>query len=83
MMDLYVRLAKHLDKLSVAFPYTDSGLEIEILRSWFSPREAEIALQMKGFPEPVSIIAGRLEMPPEALGSILEEMSKKGLIFPE
>ncbi len=81
MMDLYVRLAKHLDKLSVAFPYTDSGLEIEILRSWFSPREAEIALQMKGFPEPVSIIAGRLEMPPEALGSILEEMSKKGLIF--
>lgn len=79
--NIYERLAKHLDTLPVPFPATESGVEIRILKRWFSPETAEIALAMNGYPESVSVIAKRLGREPEALAPILEEMSKKGLIF--
>jgi electron transport complex protein RnfB len=81
MEDVYARLAKHLDKLPVPFPETESGIEKRILARWFSPREAEIALAMTGLPEGVPAIAKRLEMEAEALAPVLEDMSKRGLIF--
>ena len=80
-MDLYEQLAEHLDKLPIAFPRTDSGVELKILRRWFSEEEAGIALKMSGKPEEAGAIAQRLGMAPEALSQVLERMFDKGLIF--
>jgi len=81
MEEVYARLAKHLDRLPIAYPQTESGIEIEILARWFSPREAEIALGMTGRPEPVEAIAARLKTDAETLAPVLEDMSKRGIIF--
>jgi Na+-translocating ferredoxin:NAD+ oxidoreductase subunit B len=81
MEDVYARLARHLDKLPIPYPATESGIEQRILARWFSPREAEIALAMTGLPEAVPAIAARLEMPADVLAPVLEDMSKRGLIF--
>jgi len=79
--NVYALLAKHLDRLPIAFPSTGSGIELKILERWFTREEAEIALAMRGLPEPVPVIAGRLKMDPETLSPILYHMSTKGLIF--
>lgn len=81
MNDVYSQLARHLDTLPVPFPETGTGIELEILKKWFSPRHAEIALKMTGVPEAVPDIAKRMEVSPETLAPVLEEMSRKGLIF--
>jgi ferredoxin len=81
MNDLYVRLAAHLDKLPIPFPSTENGIELKILRNWFAPQQAQIALKMNGFPEPAATIAKRLNMSSEDLEPVLAEMSRKGLIF--
>lgn len=79
--NVYARLAKHLDRLPVAFPRTESGIELRILERWFTKEEAEIALAMRSLPESVAVIAGRLKTDPEILSPILYRMSTKGLIF--
>jgi len=79
--NVYVRLAEHLDRLPVAFPRTESGIELRILERWFTREEAEIALAMRGLPEPVAVIADRLKADPITLSPILYRMSTKGLIF--
>ncbi len=81
MEEVYAKLAKHLDRLPVPYPATESGIELEILARWFSPREAEIALGMTGRPETVETIAARLKTDAEALAPVLEDMSRRGLIF--
>ena len=81
MPDVYENLAKHLDNLPTGFPATESGVELRILKRLFSPEEAEIATGLMMMPEPVAGIAARMEKDPETLAPILEDMSKKGLIF--
>ena len=81
MKDVYSRLAKHLDRLPIPYPETESGIEKKILARWFSEQEAEIALAMTQVPETVSAIAKRLNMEAEALAPILYSMSKRGMIF--
>ena len=81
MSDVYKRLAVHLDNLPGGFPATDSGVEIRILKRLFTPEEAEIALGLTLMLETPSAIAERLKMNEESLASMLETMSKKGLIF--
>jgi Na+-translocating ferredoxin:NAD+ oxidoreductase subunit B len=79
--DVYQNLAKHLDNLPTGFPSTESGVELRILKRLFSPEEAKIAVGMKMKQEPVSAIAGRLDMDEVKIAPLLEDMSKKGLIF--
>lgn len=81
MNDVYKRLAKHLDDLPAGFPATDSGVELKILKRFFSPEEAEIAMRLTMRPEPASTIAERLDMDPSEMEQALEKMSKKGLVF--
>nr|WP_320190590.1 4Fe-4S dicluster domain-containing protein [uncultured Desulfobacter sp.] len=81
MIDLYKKLALHLDKMPAGFPATDSGVEVKILKRLFTQDEATIVLGLNMWPEPVPVIAERLSMEPESLGGTLMEMSKKGLIF--
>ena len=42
--ELYRRLARHIDVMPVAFPESSSGIELAILRRFFSEEEAELAL---------------------------------------
>ena len=81
MSDVYENLAKHLDNLPTGFPATESGVELRILKRLFTPEEAEIATGLMMMPEPVAGIAARMERNPETLAPVLEDMSKKGLIF--
>ncbi len=53
---IYRKLQRHLDRQAIGFPATRSGVEIEILKCIFTPREAQIA----------TCLSYRLE-PPEAI----------------
>jgi formate hydrogenlyase subunit 6/NADH:ubiquinone oxidoreductase subunit I len=44
--DAYRRLQKHLDKMPVGYPATKSGVEIDVLKTIFTPQEASIATHL-------------------------------------
>jgi ferredoxin len=81
MTDVFRNLARHLDNLPAGFPSTKTDVEIRILKRLFTPQEAEIAVGLVMMPEPVSAIAGRLKMDEAELAPILDDMSRKGLIY--
>ncbi len=43
---VYRKLQRYLDSLPIDYPETESGVEIRILKSLFTPQEAEIALKL-------------------------------------
>ena len=81
MNDVYQNLAQHLDNLPAGFPATETGVEIRILKRLFTPEEARIAAGLVMMPEPASAIAARLQMEEAVLTPVLEDMSRKGLIY--
>ncbi len=81
MNDLYQQLADHLNQLPGGFPPTKSGIELKILQRLFSPKEAQVAVALTLALEEVETIAERLDMEAAALAPILDDMSRKGLIF--
>lgn len=81
MPNVYEKLRERLDMFPQGFPQTKSGVELEILEHLFTANEAEIALSMRPFPEPVSTIAERLGRDENELNKILYDMSKRGLIL--
>jgi len=69
--------------MPVAFPPTQSGVEIRILESLFTPEEAEVALELSAVPEPAATIHKRFSSGvglPE-LEQKLREMGEKGIIL--
>ena len=81
--DIYRELQKHLDKLPIGFPATESGVELRILKFLFTPEEAEIALNMRFVPEPLKNIYRRVKRKyttQEELESKLKDMYQKGAI---
>ncbi|MBA7534858.1 hypothetical protein ES705_27108 [subsurface metagenome] len=48
---VYRKLQKYLDSLPIDYLETESGVEIRILKSFFTPQEAEIALKLKLIPQ--------------------------------
>ncbi|MHA2287318.1 MAG: ATP-binding protein [Promethearchaeota archaeon] len=83
---LYRELQKHLNKMPVGFPPTDSGIEIKLLKHLFTPEQVEIALQLKFIGEPVKSIFRRLKKKDfisskEDLENRLDDMYFKGLIY--
>jgi electron transport complex protein RnfB len=81
MTDVYQELRKHLDSLPAGFPATDSGVEIRILKMLFTPEDAQMALNLGLKLETTEVIAERAGMPVEEAAKLLEQMSRKGLIF--
>jgi ferredoxin/predicted transcriptional regulator len=81
MDDVYEKLAKHLDNLPAGYPPTESGVELRMLKRWFTPEEAEMAMSLSMMPETSSAISKRLNMDESSVAQILESMSKKGLIM--
>jgi len=81
MTDVYEKLRERLDMFPQGFPKTQSGVELEILETLFAVEDAEIALSLMPYPEPVTAIADRIKREASELGPILYDMSKRGLIL--
>ncbi len=83
-IDVYRELQKHLDNMPVAFPESDSGLDIKLLKHRFTPEEARIALELSALPEPLERIHKRLKnngISIEDLEKILDALTEKGSIL--
>ncbi|MFH0989628.1 MAG: 4Fe-4S binding protein [bacterium] len=78
--DVYRRLAQILDALPNRFPPTQSGIEIELLRTLFTQEEATLATTMQLVGESVTVIAGRSGTDPKETRTTLKRMVAKGLI---
>jgi len=81
--EIYRNLQKHLDSLPVGYPATQSGVEIKILKHFFTTDEAEIATYLTITPEPVSAIFERAKKTGISLYElqhILDGMAKKVII---
>ena len=81
--DVYRKLQRHLDKMPVPFPETQSGVEISLLKHLFDEEEANIALNLSALPESVDKIHSRFrqgEITREKLQSILKGLFDKGAI---
>jgi len=77
----YTKLREHLEKNSLGFPETASGVEIKILKKLFSKEEAEFAVLLTSLLEEVDQIADRTGLEKNELEKKLESMSQKGLLF--
>ncbi len=80
--DVYRQLRRHLDKMPVPYPETESGVELRILRRLFSPEEARVALALGMIPEPLARIQKRVgrRIDASALGGMLDSMAQRGLV---
>ncbi|TFG30775.1 MAG: 4Fe-4S dicluster domain-containing protein [Promethearchaeota archaeon] len=86
--DIYRELQQHLDKMPVGFPPTKSGVELRLLKHFFTPEEAKIATKLN-FAwaedyEPLKSIYERVKdmgLSIEELEKILDTMVKKGTIM--
>ena len=73
--DIYRKLQEQLDKYSLGFPATESGIEIKILKKLFSKDDANLFLNMTQKLEPAEQIARRVEKPVEDITVQLEDMT--------
>jgi len=39
--DIYTQLRQHLDTMPVGFPATKTGVELKLLKRFFTPKEAD------------------------------------------
>ncbi len=79
---LYRELQRHLDRMPVAFPATQSGVDIRVLKHLFTPEEVRVALCLSAIPEPLKTIHRRIrhKMRREQLSEILDRMAEKGTV---
>ena len=78
--EAYFKLRDFLDRLPAGFPATEEGIEIRLLKKLFNHQEAEIATQLRLFPEPPWMIAERCALEEATASHMLESMHDKGLI---
>jgi electron transport complex protein RnfB len=80
MVDIYKKLAKHLDNIPASYPATDTGVELRILKRLFTTEEAEAAIALTMFPESADVIAKKLGKNESDIEKLFYSMSQKGLI---
>lgn len=85
--EIYRELQQHLDKVTIGFPSTESGVEIRLLKHLFTPEEAKIACYLK-FSwkdlEPLEDIYNRIKLEGYSIHELenhLDTMAKKGAIM--
>ena len=84
---VYRALQQHLDKGPVGFPATPSGIDIDLLKKLFIPREAQIATCLSNIKlEPPKTIQRRvkksgIKMTLDELKQTLDIMAKKGILL--
>jgi ferredoxin len=82
--NVYRRLQQHLDRMPIGFPATESGVELRLLERLFTTEEAELALHLGMFPEPVERIHARARKQGVELAQLrgaLERLAAKGAIL--
>jgi len=79
--DIYRDLQKRLDKYSVGFPATESGIEIKILKAMFSEDDAALFLTLTPMLEPPEAVAQRIGKPVDETAARLKNMADRGLLF--
>ncbi len=80
---IYRDLQRHLNRQAVGFPATKSGAEIRILKRFFSPEEARLALHLTYKPATLDRIRELAEgsgIPRDRVGSMLDHMALNGAI---
>ena len=81
MAVVYEKLRERLDMFPQGFPKTPSGVELEILEYLFTPEEAEIALSLGPYPEPLDTLAAKMSRELSEVAPMLYDMSIRGLIL--
>jgi len=79
--EIYRKVQTQLDRYSIGFPATESGVEIAILKLLFSEEEAALFSEMTGQLEAPRSVAQRLNRPVEEMTAELEKMASKGLLY--
>jgi len=80
---VYIDLQQHLDKQAVGFPATKSGVELRILKHYFTPEQAGLALHLNYRPQSVLEIYDKAKssgVSPGSVKSMLEKMVSHGAI---
>ena len=80
-MDIYKKLAGHLDDLPGGFPPSHTGVELRLLKRLFTPEEAELSLHLTLEREEAGAIANRAGISIDEAEQQLKSMARKGLIF--
>lgn len=78
---VFRELQVYLDQLPMGFPRTESGVEIDLLKTMFEPDEALIALNLTPIPETSEKIASKMDRDPKTMGEKLDRMAERGLLF--
>lgn len=78
---IYYALREHLDRYSVGFPATESGVELLILQRLFTEEEAGMSLHLSMKRDSLESIAERAGREPREVEGVLTRMAKKGLVF--
>jgi len=76
----YRQLAQRLDTIPNGFPSTESGVELKLLASLYTPEQAGLAAVMRLTPEPAEAIAARAGWEPAVAYNTLKDMARLGLI---
>ncbi|HQP30955.1 MAG TPA: 4Fe-4S binding protein [Deltaproteobacteria bacterium] len=79
--EAYTRLARVLDTLPNGFPPSADGVEFDLLRKIFTPREAELFCDMRLTFETAEQVAERTGRPLAGLEDELIRMGKNGQLF--
>ncbi len=82
-LNIYRGLQKHLDKMPIGFPSTDSGIELRVLKDLFTSKEALIAMKLNFMPVSLKKIYRRVKnsgMKIEEVEQMLDGMYQKGLL---
>lgn len=79
--EIYKKLREHIDSMPAGYPETESGADIKILKKFYTPEQAAIALAFKRFPEKASAVAERLGMDAGEAEMKIEQMAMEGNLF--
>ncbi len=84
MKDIYTRLAAHLEKLIMGYPFSDAL--VELLMETYTPAEAEVALAIPNDLLPLEVvgtdsIARTSGLPETDVASALDSLSAKNMIY--
>jgi NAD-dependent dihydropyrimidine dehydrogenase PreA subunit len=79
--NIFRTLQERLDKYSLGFPATESGIEIRILKELFSEEDAALFLALTPEPESIEAISLRIDKSIDKTLMHLEDMTKRGLLF--
>lgn len=79
--DLFRQLQKRLDRYSLGFPETESGIELKILKYLFSEDDAEMFLSLTHELENPESVSSRLNRPPGEIAAHMDDMAERGLLF--